>query len=376
MARPQGRRLRRVIDRRKSASAMLFAAEQTRHFRFEQIEVAKGIVGLRRGPDTRRCVRLVGGRAGFPEFLRALEAAASSLGAAPGRTPGWPRRRPPPTALRAARSPAPAASSAFSGRGRGRGSAEDAGRRSAGNWRRPRGNLLRQPSDGPPSGRAARGNDRRRHRRARTRGAGRGGGGELAGSARTSSGDCAPGAERRRRRRGLRFAWFGRGRAGRSRDAGVSVVAGALELAGTTAVAGGLGAAGSALAARPPFGPPGAGTETGAGALGAEGHAGAGAATFAGGASATTGAAARGVSVRRSGGAWREQRRSLAALARRRHRAIDLRFDQNVVRAADHDEMLDIIAPDEDQLSLAVEAERVDEAKPRLAVRPPGTRSR
>jgi hypothetical protein len=29
--------------------------------------------------------------------------------------------------------------------------------------------------------------------------------------------------------------------------------------------------------------------------------------------------------------------------------------------------MLDIVAPDEDQLPLAVEAERVDEAKPRLA---------
>ena len=47
-----------------------------------------------------------------------------------------------------------------------------------------------------------------------------------------------------------------------------------------------------------------------------------------------------------------------------------MRFDQNVVRSADHDEMLDIVAPDEHQLTLPVEAESVDEAEPRLA-RPP-----
>ena len=116
----------------------------------------------------------------------------------------------------------------------------------------------------------------------------------------------------------------------------------------------------------------GATTGAGGGAFGAAAGAGAagaaaGAATFAGGASATTGAAASGVSVRRAGRARRKQRRGLVVLSRRRERAIDLQFDQNVVRAADHDQMLDIVAPDEDQLPLAVEAERVDEAKPRLA---------
>jgi hypothetical protein len=40
--------------------------------------------------------------------------------------------------------------------------------------------------------------------------------------------------------------------------------------------------------------------------------------------------------------------------------AIDLRLDQNVVRPADHDQMFDIVAPDEHQLPLPVEAERVD----------------
>jgi hypothetical protein len=64
--------------------------------------------------------------------------------------------------------------------------------------------------------------------------------------------------------------------------------------------------------------------------------------------------------------ARREQGRSLIVVPRRRQRAVDLRFDQNVVRAADHDQMLDVVAPDEHQLPLAVETECVDEAEPRL----------
>jgi hypothetical protein len=54
-------------------------------------------------------------------------------------------------------------------------------------------------------------------------------------------------------------------------------------------------------------------------------------------------------------------------LARRPERAIDLRFDQDVVRAADHDEVFDIVAPDQNELTLSVETERVDEAQPWLA---------
>jgi hypothetical protein len=60
----------------------------------------------------------------------------------------------------------------------------------------------------------------------------------------------------------------------------------------------------------------------------------------------------------------------LIVLPRRDQRAVDLRFDQNVVRPSDHDQMLDIVAPDEDQLALAIETERVHEAKPRLACPP------
>jgi len=47
--------------------------------------------------------------------------------------------------------------------------------------------------------------------------------------------------------------------------------------------------------------------------------------------------------------------------------AIDLRLDQNVVRPADHDQVFDIVAPDEHQLPLPVEAECVDQPEPRLA---------
>ena len=48
-------------------------------------------------------------------------------------------------------------------------------------------------------------------------------------------------------------------------------------------------------------------------------------------------------------------------------RAIDLRFDQNVIRAADHHQMLDVVAPDQHKLSLPVEAERVHETQSRLS---------
>ena len=46
-------------------------------------------------------------------------------------------------------------------------------------------------------------------------------------------------------------------------------------------------------------------------------------------------------------------------------RADDLGFDHKIVRTADHDEMLDIIAPDDHQLAVAVEVEGVDDAEPR-----------
>ena len=48
--------------------------------------------------------------------------------------------------------------------------------------------------------------------------------------------------------------------------------------------------------------------------------------------------------------------------APRGKRSIDLRLDQHIVRTAYHNEMLDIVASDQDELPLAVEAERVDEA--------------
>ena len=62
-----------------------------------------------------------------------------------------------------------------------------------------------------------------------------------------------------------------------------------------------------------------------------------------------------------------EQRRSLAVLARRRRGAIDLRLEQNVVRPADHDQVFDIVPPDEHELALPVEAECVDQPEPRLS---------
>jgi hypothetical protein len=66
-------------------------------------------------------------------------------------------------------------------------------------------------------------------------------------------------------------------------------------------------------------------------------------------------------------GARHEERRSLSALARRDRGAINLRLNQNVVRAADHDKMFNIVAPDKHQLPLTVEAECIDQPEPRLA---------
>ena len=43
---------------------------------------------------------------------------------------------------------------------------------------------------------------------------------------------------------------------------------------------------------------------------------------------------------------------------------------KHVVRTTDHDEVFDIVPPDQHELSLAVETERIDETEPRLA-RPP-----
>jgi hypothetical protein len=47
-----------------------------------------------------------------------------------------------------------------------------------------------------------------------------------------------------------------------------------------------------------------------------------------------------------------------------------LRFEQNIVRPADHDQMFDIVAPHENELSLPVETESVHKTKSRLS-RPP-----
>jgi hypothetical protein len=54
-------------------------------------------------------------------------------------------------------------------------------------------------------------------------------------------------------------------------------------------------------------------------------------------------------------------------LARRRKRAIDLGFDQDVVRAPDHHQVLDIVPPDKDELPLSIEAESIDKPKSRLS---------
>ena len=103
-----------------------------------------------------------------------------------------------------------------------------------------------------------------------------------------------------------------------------------------------------------------------------------GAATFAGGVFRDDRRGGdRRLGLRREGVPGSKQGRSLIVLPRRRQRAIDLRFDEDVVRPADHHEVLDIVAPHQHELPLPIEAERIHEAKPRLSGRRlPGTRSR
>ena len=60
----------------------------------------------------------------------------------------------------------------------------------------------------------------------------------------------------------------------------------------------------------------------------------------------------------------------MVVLPRGRQRATDLRFDEDVVWPADHDQMLDIVSADYHQLTLAVEAEGVHKPKPGLARTP------
>jgi len=48
----------------------------------------------------------------------------------------------------------------------------------------------------------------------------------------------------------------------------------------------------------------------------------------------------------------------------------DLGFDQNVIGAADHDQMFDIVAADDDELALAIKIEGVDNAKTQLTAAP------
>ena len=61
-------------------------------------------------------------------------------------------------------------------------------------------------------------------------------------------------------------------------------------------------------------------------------------------------------------------RRLEARLARRGgDGAHDLRFEQHVVGAADHDQVLDVVAAHQHQLTLSVERKGVDQAEPRLA---------
>jgi hypothetical protein len=60
--------------------------------------------------------------------------------------------------------------------------------------------------------------------------------------------------------------------------------------------------------------------------------------------------------------------RGFVACSRRLSRfdADNLRFDQDVIWAADHDEMFDIVAPHEDKLTLSVEVKGIDNPEARL----------
>jgi len=66
----------------------------------------------------------------------------------------------------------------------------------------------------------------------------------------------------------------------------------------------------------------------------------------------------------------RRGRKGRLLFARRKRlglRADDLRFDDDVVGAADHQQMFDIVAAHQNELALTVQGEGVDQAKPRLA---------
>ena len=79
----------------------------------------------------------------------------------------------------------------------------------------------------------------------------------------------------------------------------------------------------------------------------------------------------------RSDAGWRpaaappEASSALAALAAIRAiggAAMNLRLDDEIVRAADHQQMLDIVAPHDDELALVIKREHIDHAQPRRAV--------
>jgi hypothetical protein len=60
---------------------------------------------------------------------------------------------------------------------------------------------------------------------------------------------------------------------------------------------------------------------------------------------------------------------------RLRLHAKDLRLDHDIVRAANHQEMFDIVAPDDHELTLTVQRKGVDQSKPRLARPTPSGKS-
>ena len=59
--------------------------------------------------------------------------------------------------------------------------------------------------------------------------------------------------------------------------------------------------------------------------------------------------------------------RTAAEVTRRGDRAHDIGFDDDVGRAADHQQMLDIVAPHQNEPAAAVDAGVIDHGKPRLA---------
>jgi hypothetical protein len=80
----------------------------------------------------------------------------------------------------------------------------------------------------------------------------------------------------------------------------------------------------------------------------------------------------------RGGGSGRRGRLGgdlLVARQSLRLRADNLRLDHDIIGAADHQEMFDIVAAHDDELALAVERESVDQAEPRLARPAPARKS-